>query len=106
MREGKRGTQTQSSGVKRVQLPRSHPRGYKLCAGVWGRKQTFRGRAGLVDLVRYCAIFRILQVTRNVMRLESNLGENTVRISICLTVLSRKEQMRRLLGSKLDGYAT
>lgn len=35
MRESKRETQTQSSGVKRVQFPRV----YKLCGDVCGRKQ-------------------------------------------------------------------
>lgn len=37
--ERERGTQTQSSGVKRDQLPFSHLRGYKLCADVCKCKQ-------------------------------------------------------------------
>lgn len=38
-RRWERGTQTQSSGVKRDQFPISHLRGYKLCANTCGRKQ-------------------------------------------------------------------
>lgn len=70
--ERERGTQTQSSGVKRDQLPISHLRGYKLCGDVCGRKQASEGRAALWDLVRYRLIFRNLPVSCDVMRRESN----------------------------------